>query len=279
MVKASAGITDDDPAAEAFEKLRICCESEAVADLLGVALGVLGAADDATPSTETSWAALRWAEQLADAQPLVLVFEDVQWADERMLDVIEHLARSLRDVPVADRLRRADRAARGARHLGRRQPARLGDRARSRCSEPESAELADDAAPGRRDTRSASCTRSRARRGQPSLPRGDSAHAARGRRQRAHRPHPRQRPGPDRARASTSCRRDQKRLLQHAAVIGRVFWRGALERLAPDARRGRPARRSLRPRLRSRVTSARPFRATAPTSSRTCLSAMSPTPA
>src|SRR5437899_5867299 len=65
MVKASAGITDDDPAAEAFEKLRLCCESEAVADLLGVALGVLGAADDANASTETSWATLQWAEQLA----------------------------------------------------------------------------------------------------------------------------------------------------------------------------------------------------------------------
>ena len=48
MIKASAGITDDDPASEAFEKLRVCCESEAVADLLAVALGVLGAAEDVT---------------------------------------------------------------------------------------------------------------------------------------------------------------------------------------------------------------------------------------
>ena len=46
MIKASAGITDDAPASEAFEKLRLCCESEAVADLLAVALGVLGAAED-----------------------------------------------------------------------------------------------------------------------------------------------------------------------------------------------------------------------------------------
>src|SRR5581483_10239690 len=46
MIKSSAGITDDAPAAEAFERLRSCCESEAVADLLAVALGVLGATDD-----------------------------------------------------------------------------------------------------------------------------------------------------------------------------------------------------------------------------------------
>ena len=100
MVKASAGITDDDPAAEAFEKLRVSCESDAVADLLGVALGLLGATENAGAGEEIKWAALRWAEQLATTQPLVLVFEDVQWADERLLDVIEHLAHSLKSVPL-----------------------------------------------------------------------------------------------------------------------------------------------------------------------------------
>ncbi|HKS79557.1 MAG TPA: AAA family ATPase, partial [Gaiellaceae bacterium] len=101
MIKASAGIRDDDPASEAFEKLRACCESEAVADLLGAALGVLGAAEGGEHEPgQLSWAALRWAEQLADAQPLVLVFEDVHWAEEPLLDLIEHLARSLREVPV-----------------------------------------------------------------------------------------------------------------------------------------------------------------------------------
>ena len=100
MIKTSAGITDDDPAATAFDKLRVCCESDAVADLLGVALGVLGAAEGEGSTEELTWATLRWAEQLADAQPLVLVFEDVHWADERLLDLIEHLAHSLREVPV-----------------------------------------------------------------------------------------------------------------------------------------------------------------------------------
>jgi class 3 adenylate cyclase/tetratricopeptide (TPR) repeat protein len=101
MIKASAGITDDDPAAEAFEKLRVSCESDAVADLLAVALGVLGAAEAGDGAgEEIAWAALRWAEQLAEAQPVVLVFEDLQWADDRLLELIEHLARSLRAAPV-----------------------------------------------------------------------------------------------------------------------------------------------------------------------------------
>ena len=62
---------------------------------------MLGAAEGGERAPgELSWAALRWCEQLADAQPLVLVFEDVHWAEEPLLDVIEHLVRSLRDVPV-----------------------------------------------------------------------------------------------------------------------------------------------------------------------------------
>src|SRR5206468_749037 len=43
MVKSAAGITDDDPLEVAVEKLRESCENEAIADLLGLASGVLEA--------------------------------------------------------------------------------------------------------------------------------------------------------------------------------------------------------------------------------------------
>ena len=33
MIKSAVGITDDEPLEEAFEKLRACCEDDAVADL------------------------------------------------------------------------------------------------------------------------------------------------------------------------------------------------------------------------------------------------------
>ena len=39
MVKAAAGISDDEPLEEAFEKLRECCAEDAVADVLGLAPG------------------------------------------------------------------------------------------------------------------------------------------------------------------------------------------------------------------------------------------------
>ena len=56
------------------------------------------AASDLRP--EISWAAQTWAMELADVQPLVLVFEDIHWAEEPMLDLIEHLAGAVRGVAV-----------------------------------------------------------------------------------------------------------------------------------------------------------------------------------
>ena len=229
MIKASAGITDDDPANDAFEKLRLSCESEAVADLLAVALGVLGAAEGERTSAELTWAALRWAEQLADLQPLVLVFEDVHWAEEPLLDLIEHLARSLRNVPVLIvAVTRPD--------LLDTRPSWGGGIRRASAIElepldsHESEELADallaraEVPPARR-----ALVLERAE-GNPlfieeiarMLREDDELDRI-----------------PDSVQASIAARIDrlgagEKRLLQSAALIGRVFWRGALDRLVPD---------------------------------------------
>ena len=100
MVKSAAGISDDDPVKEAMEKLRMCCEDEAVADLLGLAAGVLEAVESERSGQEIAWAAREWADQLADVQPLVLVFEDIHWAEEPLFDLIEHLATWVREAPL-----------------------------------------------------------------------------------------------------------------------------------------------------------------------------------
>src|SRR5207245_1579854 len=100
MVKASSGITDDDPLDKAQEKLRACCEDEEVADLLGLAVGVLEAVEGERSQQEIAWAARAWAEQLAQAQPLILVFEDVHWGEEPLLELVEHLAASVREAPL-----------------------------------------------------------------------------------------------------------------------------------------------------------------------------------
>lgn len=100
MVKVSAGITDDDPVKEAVEKLRVCCEDEAIADLLALASGVLEAVQGESSQQEIAWAVREWAERLASVQPLVLVFEDIHWAEEPLLELIEHLAAWVREAPL-----------------------------------------------------------------------------------------------------------------------------------------------------------------------------------
>ena len=100
MVKTAAGITDDDSIDAAAEKLRNSCGDEAVADLLALASGVLNAVGGERSAAEIAWAAQTWATQLAELQPLVLVFEDIHWAEEPMLDLIEHLSRGVKDVPL-----------------------------------------------------------------------------------------------------------------------------------------------------------------------------------
>ncbi len=233
MVKESAGITDDDPAAEAFEKLRMCCESDAVADLLAVALSLLGATGDITAGEEIKWAALRWAEQLATVQPLVLVFEDVQWADERVLDVIEHLAQSPKSAPLlVVCVARAE--------LLDVRPNWSGGNPRSAAVElgpltiDESRALSEALLPDEMPVSRLRATLLEKAEGNPlfleetalMLLEADADGLVPDR-------------IPDTVQALIAARidlleTDQKRLLQRAAVIGRVFWRGALERLAPD---------------------------------------------
>ena len=100
MVKSAAGITDDDPLEVAVEKLRESCENEAIADLLGLASGVLEAVKGERSQQEIAWAAREWVERMAENQPLVLAFEDIHWAEDALLDLIEHLAEWVRDAPL-----------------------------------------------------------------------------------------------------------------------------------------------------------------------------------
>jgi class 3 adenylate cyclase/tetratricopeptide (TPR) repeat protein len=92
MIKAAAGISDDDPLEEAFEKLRECCTEDAVADVLGLAAGMMEALEGERSPQEISWAAREVMETIADVQPLILLFEDIHWAEEPLLDLVEHLA-------------------------------------------------------------------------------------------------------------------------------------------------------------------------------------------
>src|SRR5438105_1623131 len=97
MVKSAAGISDDDPIETAREKLLECCGEEAIAELLGLASGVLESVEDERGQPEIAWAAREFVDELADVQPLILVFEDIHWAEEPLLELIDHLAQWVRE--------------------------------------------------------------------------------------------------------------------------------------------------------------------------------------
>ncbi|HMJ00357.1 MAG TPA: adenylate/guanylate cyclase domain-containing protein [Gaiellaceae bacterium] len=97
MVKGAADIADDDPLDVAIAKLRECCPADAVADLLGLATGVLEAVHGERSQQEIAWAAREWAQLMAQTQPLILVFEDIHWAEEPLLELIEHMTDWVRD--------------------------------------------------------------------------------------------------------------------------------------------------------------------------------------
>jgi DNA-binding SARP family transcriptional activator len=109
VVKAQAGILESDTSKQATEKL-----SQAVATSVGDASDrewlktrlspLVGAqlveAPGMAERAESFTAWRRFLEGLADARPLVLVLEDLHWADEGLLDFVDELADRVRDVPL-----------------------------------------------------------------------------------------------------------------------------------------------------------------------------------
>ncbi len=105
MVKAQAGILETDGDEEAEAKLRRAVEQLLVEDaewVLAHLRPLVGQAGDvAAGSPEEAFAAWRrFFEALAEQHLLVLVFEDIQWADDGLLDFIEHLADWVSEVPM-----------------------------------------------------------------------------------------------------------------------------------------------------------------------------------
>ena len=54
----------------------------------------------ATSADEIAWAFRKLLEQEAREQPLVCVFDDVHWGEEKFLDLVEHVADFVRDAPI-----------------------------------------------------------------------------------------------------------------------------------------------------------------------------------
>ena len=237
MIKAAAGISDDDPLEEAFAKLRECCEEETVADVLGLASGMLEALEGERSSQEIAWAAREIMVTLADVQPLVLFFEDIHWAEEPLLELIEHLADWVRAPLLVICLARPE--------LLEQRPGWGGGRVRSTAIELEPlsdeesellvekllSQLAGESgepmkAPSREVLERAEGNPLFVEETIRMLVESGSGNGSSDR-------------IPDTLQALIAARIDHlppaaKTLLQRGSVVGRVFWKGALEHLSPD---------------------------------------------
>jgi class 3 adenylate cyclase/tetratricopeptide (TPR) repeat protein len=107
MVKAQAGILETDDAVQAEAKLRAAVEAvvgqedpdRLVRHLSPLAgLDADGSVEDRRTEAFAAWR--RFLESLAEQRPLVLVFEDLHWADEALLDFVDHLVDWARGVPL-----------------------------------------------------------------------------------------------------------------------------------------------------------------------------------
>jgi class 3 adenylate cyclase/tetratricopeptide (TPR) repeat protein len=74
-------------------------EDEPDAALVVERLGVLRGGG-AAPPEELFWAVRRLFEALARRRPLLVVLEDVHWAEPTLLDLVEHISRWSRDSPI-----------------------------------------------------------------------------------------------------------------------------------------------------------------------------------
>ena len=97
ILRAAAGVRDEDAPAEARAKLEACAGDADVARRLA---SVSGLSDELFSLDELFWATRKLCETLAAEQPLVLVFEDVHWAESTLLDLLASLATNVVDVPL-----------------------------------------------------------------------------------------------------------------------------------------------------------------------------------
>jgi class 3 adenylate cyclase/tetratricopeptide (TPR) repeat protein len=104
VLRAEVGALETDDAVAArnrlLETLAACSDDESERAWLLRALEPLLGSGDGVTRAEAFGAWQRFFELLADNRPLVLVLEDIHWADDGTLDFVEHLADWSTDSPL-----------------------------------------------------------------------------------------------------------------------------------------------------------------------------------
>jgi class 3 adenylate cyclase/tetratricopeptide (TPR) repeat protein len=101
IVQAAAGIESGDAPEAARARLAASAgddeEAAAVAERVAQ---VLSLSEAGATTDDLFWGIRKYFERLARTRPLVVVFDDVHWAEPTMLDLLDHLVDSIGDVPL-----------------------------------------------------------------------------------------------------------------------------------------------------------------------------------
>jgi tetratricopeptide (TPR) repeat protein len=97
-VGQAASIADQDPPQLAREKIAAAAGGDR--EIAERVVAAVGLSDAQFPVSELVWGARRLFEALARERPVVVVFEDVHWAEATFLDLIEHLNESVHETPI-----------------------------------------------------------------------------------------------------------------------------------------------------------------------------------
>jgi class 3 adenylate cyclase/tetratricopeptide (TPR) repeat protein len=234
MVKAEAGILESDPADVAETKLgdvvaRVC-PAEDTQWIRSMLRPLIGAAEEGGGSDRRAEAFAGWRrflEGLADERPTVLVFEDLHWADDGLLDFVDGLVDWATDLPLLVVATARPELLTRRMHWGGGKP-NATTLSLAPLSEAETAEVVHavlERAVLPADVQAAVLARAG----------GNPLYAEEFARLIAERAPDAagELPVPDSLQGLIAARLDalsraEKELIQDAAVVGKVFWRGAL---------------------------------------------------
>ena len=101
-VREAARLGEADEPEMAHEKIVALLSDEENAELIAGRVAALTGLVEARPGGEEEglWAVRKLFERLARERPLVLVFDDIHWAEPTFLDLVEHVADWSRDAPI-----------------------------------------------------------------------------------------------------------------------------------------------------------------------------------
>jgi class 3 adenylate cyclase len=101
VVGRAAALTGTDTPEAARAKLRALLEAGPTGDRVAeLVAGVVGLAEVGAAAEEIAWAVRRLLEALARDRPLVVLLDDLHWAEPTLLDLVEHLAERSRGAPI-----------------------------------------------------------------------------------------------------------------------------------------------------------------------------------